>query len=205
MNRQGEPGGSHWGEEPWGRAQAADWPLDWRCLDAVDRWFWFERLWISVCLLRDRYQLPVRNGWWGNPIALEALAALTDWVERFDTGCWDDPQSKLALLHDLERVSQLLRDGNEPFHPDRDRLAFTAHMISIGCEPPDPAIAKAGPDAVDPEPPDRRNETWRCPGNPHGPIVPIAPTLRFMTASATLSCRSITFLNMESGVIWLTS
>jgi hypothetical protein len=24
----------------------------------------------------------------------------------------------------------------EPFHPDRDRLAFARHLIEIGCQPP---------------------------------------------------------------------
>ena len=43
---------------------------------------------------------------------------------------------KLALLYDLERLAALLRDGNEPFHPDRDRLAFARHLIDIGCQPP---------------------------------------------------------------------
>jgi hypothetical protein len=49
---------------------------------------------------------------------------------------WDDPPEKLALLYDLERVAQLLRDGTEPFHPDRDRLAFARYLIDLGCQPP---------------------------------------------------------------------
>ncbi|MGI8902716.1 MAG: hypothetical protein ACR2IP_03465 [Solirubrobacteraceae bacterium] len=48
----------------------------------------------------------------------------------------DDPPGKLALLYDLERVAALLRDGNEPFHPDRDRVAFARHLIDLGCQPP---------------------------------------------------------------------
>jgi len=43
---------------------------------------------------------------------------------------------KLALLYDLERVAALLRDGGEPFHPDRDRLAFARYLIELGCQPP---------------------------------------------------------------------
>ena len=30
----------------------------------------------------------------------------------------------------------LLRDGGEPFHPDRDRLAFARYLIELGCQPP---------------------------------------------------------------------
>lgn len=67
---------------------------------------------------------------------VEALAALAAWVARYDSGEWDDPPGKLALLHDLERVSLLLRDGREPFAPDRDRLAFARYLIDLGCQPP---------------------------------------------------------------------
>jgi hypothetical protein len=85
---------------------------------------WFERLWLDVCALRRRYQLPVRRTWWENPLQVEVLAAFAAWVERYDSGEWDDPPGKLALLYDIERVSGLLREGEEPFYPDRDRLAF---------------------------------------------------------------------------------
>ena len=27
-------------------------------------------------------------------------------------------------------------DAFEPFHPDRDRLAFARHLIDLGCQPP---------------------------------------------------------------------
>lgn len=47
-----------------------------------------------------------------------------------------DPPGKLALLYDLDRVAQLLRDGTEPFHPDRDRLAFARYLIDLECQPP---------------------------------------------------------------------
>jgi hypothetical protein len=100
---------------------------------------WFERLWADVCALRTRYRLAVRAGWWEDHVQVEALSAIAAWVERYDSGEWDDPPGKLALLHDLERVGTLLREGNEPFHPARDRPAFTAHLLSLGCEPPSPA------------------------------------------------------------------
>jgi hypothetical protein len=92
---------------------------------------WFEDLWLDVCRLRQRYMLPVRTLWWESPLQVEALAALAAWVERYDSGEWDDPPGKLALLYDLERVAALLRDGNDPFHPDRDRAAFRSFLEAI--------------------------------------------------------------------------
>lgn len=92
---------------------------------------WFEDLWLDVCLLHDRYMLPVRTLWWENPLQVEALAALAAWVARYDSGEWDDPPGKLALLYDLERVAALLRDGNDPFYPDCDREPFLAFLDAI--------------------------------------------------------------------------
>ena len=86
--------------------------------------------------LRERYRLAVRSGWWEDSIQVEALAALAAWVHLYDSGDWNDPPGKLALLYDLERVAVLLRDGGEPFHPDRDRIAFARHLIELGCQPP---------------------------------------------------------------------
>ncbi len=113
------------------------WPLDWRGLYPRERWLWFDRLWRDVCQLRDRYRLPVRSGWWENDIQVEALAALSAWVNRYDSGEWDDPPGKLALLYDLERVCALLRDGRDPFHPERDRSAFEHHLTGLGAHAPD--------------------------------------------------------------------
>jgi hypothetical protein len=50
---------------------------------------------------------PLRSGWWEDPVQVEALAALAAWVERYDSGEWDDPPGKLALLYDLERLAAL--------------------------------------------------------------------------------------------------
>lgn len=75
-------------------------------------------------MLRDRYRLPLRSAWWQDPIQIEALAALAAWVDHYDSGTWDDPPGKLALLYDLERIGALLRNGRGPFDPDRDRGAF---------------------------------------------------------------------------------
>jgi hypothetical protein len=128
-------------EEP----QAVRWPLDWRGLYPRERWLWFERLWIDVCMLRDRYRLAVRSGWWRDAVQLEALSAVAAWVERYDAGEWDDPPGKLGLLYDLERVDALLRDGGQPFHPNRDREAFLAHLVELGCQPPPAHLPRLGP------------------------------------------------------------
>ncbi len=118
------------------------WPLHWEGLYPRERWLWFEQLWTDVCPLRARYRLPLRSGWWADQVQVETLAALAAWVEHYDSGEWDDPPGKLALLFDLERVAQLLRDGSEPFHPDRDRLPFARYLIELGCQPP-PSSASA--------------------------------------------------------------
>ena len=125
-----------WIEDDDPRLDAHRWPMAPTDLFARERWLWWEQLWSDVCALRARYRLPVRSGWWEDAVQLEALAALAAWVERYDSGEWDDPPGKLALLCDLERVAALLRDGGEPFHPDRDRLAFARFLIGAGCQPP---------------------------------------------------------------------
>ena len=73
--------------------------------------------------------------WWEDGVPVQALAALAAWVARYDSGEWDDPPGKLALLYDLERVGQLIR-GAEPFDPDKDRAAFCRFLIDSGCQPP---------------------------------------------------------------------
>jgi hypothetical protein len=120
----------------WDEPPGQRWPLVWRGLYPRERWLWFEQLWTDVCVLRERYHLPIRSGWWGDPVQVEALAALSSWMERYDSGEWDDPPGKLALLYDLERVAVLLRDGGDPFHPQRDRAAYLDHLVSLGCQPP---------------------------------------------------------------------
>jgi hypothetical protein len=116
---------------------AQRWPLTWRGLYPRERWLWFEQLWADVCMLRERYRLMIRSGWWEDQVQVEALAGLAAWSARYDSGEWDDPPGKLALLYDLERVAALLKDGAAPFQPERDRIAFTRHLVEIGCEPPE--------------------------------------------------------------------
>ncbi len=123
------------GADDWD-APRTRWPLGWRGLYPRERWLWFNQLWCDVCMLRERYGLPVRSGWWENEIQLEALAALSAWVSRYDSGEWDDPPGKLALLYDLENVTALLRDGSDPFSPGRDRGAFESYLVALGCQPP---------------------------------------------------------------------
>jgi hypothetical protein len=134
------PGGDPPGGDPgWEETELQRWPLEWSGLYPRERWQWFDRLWADVCQLRNRYRLPVRSRWWEEAVPLEALAALAAWVDRYDTGEWDDPPGKLNLLYDLERIGALLRDGNEPFRPERDRAAFERHLITLGCQPPPPS------------------------------------------------------------------
>lgn len=123
-------------DDPWDEPPTARWPLDWHGLYRRERWIWFEQLWSDVCLLRSRYRLALRKSWWEDQVQVETLAAFAAWVARYDTGEWDDPPGKLALLYDLERVAALLRDGLDPFDPDRDRAAFTMFLTDIGAEPP---------------------------------------------------------------------
>jgi hypothetical protein len=136
-------------DDDWVQEDSIRWPLTWRGLLPRERWAWFERLWSDVCTLRVRYRLSVRAGWWEDERQLETLAALAAWVARYDAGEWDDPPGKLALLFDLERVSQMLRDGLDPFHPDRDRMAFVRHLVDIGCQPPPGQAAAADAGATE--------------------------------------------------------
>src|SRR5947209_12796844 len=117
------------------------WPLDPRGLLPREQWLWFEQLWSDACMLRERYRLALRSGWWEDELQVEALAALAAWVERYDSGEWDDPPGKLALLYDLERVALLLRDGLDPFSPERDRGPFLRFLLESGCQPPPQAPA----------------------------------------------------------------
>jgi hypothetical protein len=110
--------------------------LDWRTTPATERWRWWQQLWCDVCELRMRYELPVRTDWWTHSVQLEALAALAAWISTYDDGEWDDPPGKLSLLLDLDRIAALLRDGGDPFYPDRDRPAFERYLQDIGCQPP---------------------------------------------------------------------
>jgi hypothetical protein len=130
--------GRHWDDtgQEWERPEQR-WPLAWHGLYARERWLWFEQLWSDVCTLRERYHLAIRSGWWEDQAQVETLAALAAWVDRYDSGEWDDPPGKLALLYDLERVAVLLRDGRDPFAPERDRPAFVAYLIELGCQPPE--------------------------------------------------------------------
>ena len=111
-------------------------PMTWQRLPPAQRWSWFDQLWSEVCVLRERYRLAIRSEWWADQLQVEVLAAFAAWVQRYDSGEWDDPPGKLALLFDLERVAAALREGLEPFHPEHDRPAFERHLRMLGCRPP---------------------------------------------------------------------
>jgi hypothetical protein len=136
-----------WVDDPGSYPDRPRWPMAPNDLLPRERWLWWEQLWSDVCALRGRYRLPLRSGWWEDQVQVESRAALAAWVERYDSGEWDDPPGKLALLCDLERVAAL-PCGGEPFHPDRDRLAFARFLIDAGCQPP-PGTGRPRTDAAD--------------------------------------------------------
>jgi len=116
------------------------WPMAPTHLLARERWLWWEQLWSDVEMLGNRYRVRPGNDWWEDGVQVEALAVLAAWVARYDSGEWDDPPGKLALLYDLERVRQLIR-GSEPFDAARDRAAFDRFLIDSGCQPPPQSLA----------------------------------------------------------------
>jgi hypothetical protein len=111
------------------------WPMSPTYLLPRERWLWWEQLWSDVIATGRRYRLWPAKDWWEDATTVEALAALAAWVVRYDSGEWDDPPGKLALLFDLERVRELIR-GAEPFHPERDWAAFRRFLVDSGCQPP---------------------------------------------------------------------
>jgi hypothetical protein len=114
--------------------RALGWPLDWRALEPRQRSVWWEQLWSDAIRLRDRYRLGLRSGWWQDDIQVEALAAFAAWATAYDGGAWNDPQGKLQLLYDLDRIRAMLRGGESVFDPDRDRREFSRYLAEIGCE-----------------------------------------------------------------------
>jgi hypothetical protein len=116
-------------------AVGQQWPMAPTHLLARERWLWWEQLWSDVEMLGNRYRVRPGNDWWEHRVKVEALAALAAWVARYDSGEWDDPSGKLALLYDLERVGELIK-GSEPFDATGDRAAFDRFLIDSGCQPP---------------------------------------------------------------------
>jgi hypothetical protein len=86
-----------------------------------------------VIALSRGYRIRFGHRWWEDDVQVETLAALAAWVERYDSGEWDDPPGKLGLLYDFDRIRAEIR-GGEPFQPDRDRLA--RFLIEAGSQPP---------------------------------------------------------------------
>jgi hypothetical protein len=113
------------------------WPLTHRGMLPREKWLWWAQLWRDASMLRERYRLPLRSGWWESEIQVETLAALAAAAASFDSGRWDEPVAKVTWLGDLERVAGLLRDGVDPFHPERDRAAFVHYVTrELGARPP---------------------------------------------------------------------
>ena len=103
------------------------WPMAPTHLLPLERWLWWEQLWTEVVMLRRRYRLVPAKDWWDDDVKVEALASLSAWEARYDSGEWDDPPGKLSLLYDLERVRDLVR-ALDPFKPARDHGAFARFL-----------------------------------------------------------------------------
>jgi hypothetical protein len=106
-------------------------PLSWQLLEPEDRWDWFMALWSDALALRARYDLLLQAGWWADARQVEMLAALAEWVRRYDEGEWDDPPGKLQLLFELERIDAVLRVGEGPLRPERDLPRFQRHVAEL--------------------------------------------------------------------------
>jgi hypothetical protein len=104
--------------------------INWRELPPGERGAWWNKLWIQVTALADRYRLTLRRGWWEDSIQVEALAAFCSWLRLFDSGANTDAPAKLQLLWELERLRAALRAGEEAFDPRRDRSEFEMHVAS---------------------------------------------------------------------------
>ena len=125
------------------------WPMTPAHLLPRERWLWWEQLWSDVLALGERYRIRPARGWWEDGVQIEALAALAAWVERYDSGEWDDPPGKLWLLCD-PRTRPRADPRQRAVLPDRDRGAFVRFLIDAGCQPP----SATGGEAT--FPPDRR-------------------------------------------------
>ena len=105
--------------------------VDWRELPPGQRRAWWEHLWHGTIALATRYRLALRARWWEDSIQVEALAAFICWARMYDTGANADPTGKIQLLWELERLRSLLRAGEDPFDPARDRNHFDRHVTTV--------------------------------------------------------------------------
>lgn len=71
-----------------------------------------------------------------HPDAIDMDADHFPAIHRVAAPGHSDRPIKLSLLFELERLEPLLRDGNQPFVPDRDLRAFQAYLVDLGCQPP---------------------------------------------------------------------
>lgn len=102
---------------------------------------WYQDLWNDVSALQVRYKLPIRTNWWEKPLHVEALAALCAWVNQADNS--KDFRSKLELLHNLDRIGSLIRDGNDPFRPETHQHAFDDFCATLLASQPQSAATGA--------------------------------------------------------------
>jgi hypothetical protein len=128
--------------------------VDWRELPPGQRRAWWEHLWHGTIALAKRYRLALRASWWEDSIQVEALAAFICWARMYDTGANSDPTGKIQLLWELERLRSLLRAGEEPFDPARDRNQFDRYIATVTLPAPssDPANPPVGHDRLNTEP-----------------------------------------------------
>ena len=116
-------------------AESPRWPLNW--MGSTRGSAGCGRAAVVGCLRAApaRLRLPVRSGWWRTPIQVEALAAFSAWIERYDSGGWDDPrQARAALRHrTMRRFCATAASRSTPIaigSPSR------ASVIDVGCQPP---------------------------------------------------------------------
>ncbi len=118
------------------------WPMAPTDLLPRERWRWFEQLWSDVLALGDRYRIRLAKHWWEDGVQVEALAALSAWVDGYDSGEWDDPPGKAVAA--LRRRTCAGADPRQrAVHPGRDRVAFSRFLIDAGCQPPPGTVGPA--------------------------------------------------------------
>jgi hypothetical protein len=71
----------------------------------------------------------LRSAWWEDDIQVETLAAVAALVSGYDTDAW--VTAKLQLLHDLDRIREPFRVGENVSDAKRDRESFVQHLLGL--------------------------------------------------------------------------